>query len=252
MLLVGVLLLVVGGGLAATLLRSTPAPAIPTARIIDQLGRDFPNPAFVESATGLLQQAGYQVEYVPPEEVTVEFFRQLPAQGDDVILLRSHSSGTSMNEAGEIVNDVLTIATGQPFNDGLYVNELRTERLGAFKPDTGSDMVFMVTPSFLYHDSAGTFDDTLVVLMGCDGLRGPELADTLTMKGAAAVAGWTGAVDISHTDTATEYLLRQLVEEEQPLLDAVLETRTAIGADPQHGAELVLVGGADMTLANRE
>jgi hypothetical protein len=50
----------------------------PRAAIVDQLSLTEPNPAFTEAATDLLEQAGYAVDYFPGEEVTVEFYRQLP------------------------------------------------------------------------------------------------------------------------------------------------------------------------------
>src|SRR3990170_2190047 len=43
-------------------------PDTPRAVIVDQLGLTFPNPGFVQRATGLLEQAGYQVDYVPGEQ----------------------------------------------------------------------------------------------------------------------------------------------------------------------------------------
>ena len=62
------------------------------AAIIDQLALTDPNPAFVKEATRELEDAGYRVDYVPPEAVTVDFYRALPKKGYHLIILRSHSS----------------------------------------------------------------------------------------------------------------------------------------------------------------
>ncbi|GAG52736.1 unnamed protein product, partial [marine sediment metagenome] len=44
----------------------------PTAAIIDQLGATYPNPDFADAAAETLEQAGYAVDYYPPEQITVE------------------------------------------------------------------------------------------------------------------------------------------------------------------------------------
>jgi hypothetical protein len=64
----------------------------PRAAIVDQLGLTQPNPTFVETATDLLEQAGYSVDYYPGEKVTVEFYRTFPAQPNELIILRVHSA----------------------------------------------------------------------------------------------------------------------------------------------------------------
>lgn len=56
------------------------------AAIVDQLSLTQPNPAFAETATGILEDAGYLVDYYPGEAVTVEFYRDLPTHGYDLIL----------------------------------------------------------------------------------------------------------------------------------------------------------------------
>ncbi|GAG23053.1 unnamed protein product, partial [marine sediment metagenome] len=71
---------VVGGG-----------PSGPRAVIVDQLSLSQRNPDFTASATDILEQADYTVDYFPGEQVTVDFYRNLPTHGYDLIILRVHS-----------------------------------------------------------------------------------------------------------------------------------------------------------------
>jgi hypothetical protein len=60
------------------------------AAIVDQLGLNEPNPEFVQTAKSTLEQAGYAVDYYPPEQVTVDFYRTLPKQKYVIIVFRVH------------------------------------------------------------------------------------------------------------------------------------------------------------------
>jgi hypothetical protein len=62
----------------------------------------------------------------------------------------------------------------------------------------------------------------------------------LVEKGARSVVGWNGLVSIEHTDAATEYLLRRLYLDDATLIEAVRQTRDAIGSDPEHETQLLM------------
>ena len=47
------------------------------AAIVDHLSLTAPNQTFIQTATNILKQAGYTVDYYLGEEVTVEFYRNL-------------------------------------------------------------------------------------------------------------------------------------------------------------------------------
>ncbi len=63
----------------------------PKAAIVDQLSLTVPNPDFARDARATLEQAGYEVDYYPGEDVTVDFDRQFPFLNYDVIVFRSHA-----------------------------------------------------------------------------------------------------------------------------------------------------------------
>src|SRR4030042_6800376 len=61
------------------------------AAIVDHLSLSHPNQAFVKECSETLKKAGYTVDYYKGEEVTVEFYRNLPALEYDLIVFRVHS-----------------------------------------------------------------------------------------------------------------------------------------------------------------
>ena len=212
----------------------------PKAALVDQLSLDFPNPEFITTSTQILEQAGFMVDYIPYEQVTVDFFRYLPQQGYALLLLRVHSSAALETREGELkLDDPLALCTGESLSS-KYSAEVAARRLTGFRPATGSPAIFAVRWDFLKYESVGRFQDTVIIIMGCDGLKNTRTAQVLVEKGAHSVVGWNGLVSIEHTDAATEYLLRQLYLEEVPLLDAVRQAREVIGADPEYRSQLLL------------
>ena len=77
----GVLILVVGNGGTKN--------DRPRALILDQLTFTIPNPDAIRTTDGVLREAGFDVEYIPGEDVTVERYRSLAADDYDLIILRS-------------------------------------------------------------------------------------------------------------------------------------------------------------------
>ena len=204
----------------------------PAAVIVDQLEQSHPNPQFIEQATHLLEQAGYHVVYVPAKEVTVDFYRYLPAQQFDIILLRNHASASAVNDAGEtVVEDSVSLSTSEPISD-KYPTERNARRLGAFEPEGEDALYFSIRWDFFKHDSVGEFNDAVIVMMGCEGLRVNKTAHTFLEKGAQSVIGWSDLVSAAHMDQATLYLLEQWLAQEKPLINAVANTRINIGNDP--------------------
>lgn len=224
---VGLLLLGRGGD-------DSPA-GLRTAAIVDQLSLTQPNASFVASARNTLEQGGYAVDYYPGEQVTVEFYRELPRRGYDLILLRVHSARAKRD--GTITGDLM-LFTGEPYSDAKYVEEQRARRLGIARYYEGGDPLFGILPDFVADSMEGRFDGTLILAMGCDGLRSLPTAQTFLDKGASAFVSWSRPVSASHTDAATERLLEKLLLEGLTTVDAVSQTAAAVGPDPFYGAEL--------------
>jgi hypothetical protein len=87
----------------------------------------------------------------------------------------------------------------------------------------------------------GHFENTLIIMMGCDGLgvNGTYvylgLAEMLLNLGAKAYVGWSWGVTASSSDNATLQLLHCLLVQRETLGDAI----SSIPLDPVTGAKLV-------------
>jgi len=215
-------------------------PSGPKAAIVDQLSLTQPGPDFVESATGLLEQAGYAVDYFPGEQVTVDFYRNLPTHDYDLIILRVHSAITTERDAEtgqKTEKEYVGLFTGEPYNPNKYPQE-QIERLGKAEYYEGAPPLFGIAPDFITYSMRGRFDETLIVMMGCDGLRSQETAQAFLDKGASAFVSWSRSVSASHTDAATQRLLEKLLIEGLPVADAVAQTAAEVGPDPVYEAKL--------------
>jgi hypothetical protein len=218
----------------------TTSPEGPKAVIVDQVSLTFPNPGFVAEATKILEQAGYEVDYVPGDKVTVDFFSSLPTKSYDMVILRAHSGRFRLPD-GTLTDDV-TIFTGEPYDRAKYPGEQRAGFLNKaryFEVDPPLYW-FGINESFIRQKVEGSFKGARVILMGCDGLRSTAMADAFLEKGAKAFISWDDSVSIDHTDKATISLLNYLLVEKLPVDSAVSETAREVGPDPQFGGKLLL------------
>ena len=219
-----------------------------TAAIVDQLGLTQPNPSFVEEATATLERVGYAVDYYPGEEVTVDFYRDLPRRGYDVIILRVHSGVVSLLDSAtgrRIHTEYVSLFTAEPYSSIKYPDEIRPRppeepaaRLGPAFYYEGSPRYFAIMPGFVEHSMKGDFGGATVVMMGCDGLQSQETAEAFLERGASAFVSWNDQVSADHTDAATERLLEKLLVDGLPVKEAVAGTAVEVGADPFYGSEL--------------
>lgn len=72
----------------------------------------------------------------------------------------------------------------------------------------------------------------VVVLMDCDGLRTRSNGRGVHRQGASAFITWTDRVAASHTDLATELLLKNLLLQEGQPAVAVALTAAEVGPAP--------------------
>jgi len=209
-----------------------------TAVIVDQLSLTQPNPQFAEAATQLLEDAGYAVDYYEGREVTVDFFRELPQHGYDLVVLRAHSAVASVAEQQ---TDWVAIFTGELYAGSSHPEDQAANRVGKARAEGSEEEVFAITPEFITSSMSGRFDGTTVVLMGCDGLVSPVTGEAFLDAGAGAFVSWTNQVSPAHTDAATQSLLDKLIAQGQPIDAAVAATAAEVGADPYYGGELRLI-----------
>ena len=227
----------------------------PTAAIIDQASLTQPNPALAESASRILERAGYTVDYYPGEQVTVDFYRDLPTLGYDLLIIRTHS-GIYLDG---IPRDDAFLFTSEPYSETEHVDDQRARRLiKASYYTEGLSVSLEATPTperpsltsfdppyyfgipveFIRESMHGDFDGATVIVMGCNGLTSDGLAKALVERGAGEVMSWDGLVSARHTDAATERLLSLLLDAGLSVEDAVAQTMEALGPDPDYGSVL--------------
>lgn len=204
------------------------------AAILDHLSLSFPNPAFVKASTDVLKEAGFTVDYYEGKDVTVELYRALPAHGYDLILLRVHSA--YIDKAG-----TLAMFSGEPYSKERYVYEQLRNRIacGFIEPyQKGDPRYLAITDEFVRHSMNGMFDNTVIVMMGCFGIKRSS-ATAFLEKGAKVYIGWDGAVSASHTDQATIQLLKHLLIDKETVGKAVAQTMNKVGWEPQYKSSLL-------------
>ena len=219
---------------------SSEQPGPPRAAIVDEVSLTDPNPAFVQEATSMLEGAGYAVDYYPGEQVTIQFYQDLPRHHYDVVILRVHSA-RFQTDAGVLTDDVV-LFTGEPYDRQRYVAERKAgilARVRYFETNPIS-YFFGVTAKFVESRMKGDFEGATVILMGCDGLRSNTMAEAFVRKGAEAFISWDDLVSTDHTDAATERLLQHLVVDKLGTQESVTRTMTEIGPDPSYGSKLLV------------
>jgi len=234
--------LVLGVGLYFTvdhLIQATPLDCsqvtVPRAAIVDQLSTSQPNEAFIEESTALLNEAGFDVDYYEGESVTVKLYKNLPTHCYSLILLRVHSATFNPERR------VLDFFTSEPYSKSKYVGDQLDDRVRAvaFAPyEEGDPVYFGITAKFVRSSMKEEFNNTMVIMMGCDGLKYDDMAEAFIEKGAEIYVAWSGLVSAPHTDQVTIDLLQRFLVEEQTVEQAVVETMNELGADLKYESVL--------------
>ena len=205
------------------------------AVIVDQLSSVRKNDAFIGNVTEELEGYGFEVDLYRGGNVTVDFYRQLPAHGYKLIIFRAHSGLLAENE---VTQDRTVLFTNEEYSRLNHYDEQWDGRLVMARVGEGYPMVFGIPPKFIGESMEGEFDDAVVIMMGCSGLFSRDLAKAFVDKGASVYVGWNGSVELYYVDEATPYLVRQLCSGNMTVKEAVDSTMDVIGPDPEHKAGL--------------
>jgi hypothetical protein len=214
-----------------------------TAAIIDQLSSLQENEDFIGNVTRELEDYGFAVDVYKGNNITVEFYRQLPTRGYKLIIFRAHSG--ILEQDGEVMLRTV-VFTNEEYTESRYALEQVYEQLVMGGACQGCPMMFGITPKFVRaegvigqdKDMEGRFDDTVIIMMGCSGMALPDLAQAFIDKGASVYLAWDRSVELYYVDNATPYLVNQLCSGELTIREAVDNTMDVIGPDPNYGAEL--------------
>lgn len=210
--------------------QSTSRPPESKAAIVDHLGLTRPNKTFIETATNILKQAGYTVDYYPGEEVTVNFYGSLPTYGYGLIILRVHSSASQM-QGEEIVKSDVSLFTSEVYSTSKYIQQQLDGQVVSVKYLSGDEtLYFGIRPGFIM--SNGNFHNTIIIMMGCDGLMTTSMAKAFIEKGAKAYISWDSAILGTRNDPAITRLLQHLITEKQTIRRAIADTMAEFGPSP--------------------
>ena len=192
------------------------------AAIVDQLSVKYPNPNFNQTATRLLDSAGFnEIDYYSHEKVTVEFYRNLPTHDYGIIILRVHSA---IREAQEKYIDLFTSEKYTMEIRQRYDAEFSSGQLTIAEFLETSEQYVAIGPEFVRKNMKGAFAKTIIVMMGCNGIENNSMADALRDKGASVYVGWTNWVEINDTDTGIQQFLTYFLADNQTIIEAVGKT----------------------------
>ena len=209
--------------------------------IVDPLSSDSEG-EFSAACAKLFLSAGYEVEVIGGEAVSVDRLKVVPSNCP-VLVMRVHSG---------VFEESVWVFTGERYDSTRHVLEQLANEVHIARATRGSDPLFAVGSGFVRRYMKEGLEGALVVLMGCDGLASPELADAFMDAGVAAYVSWDGPVSLAHTDRATLALLEG-VAGGLTLEEAVERSLERVGPDvrygsslrihPSEGGDFVLLGG---------
>jgi hypothetical protein len=204
--------------------------------IVDQLYSVSPNPAFIESVTNQLESAGFSVDLYKTDEVTVDFYRQLPSHGYKLIIFRVHAGLLENDKEG--IGKKIWLFTSEPYSRmRYYIAQLR-DQVTAAKTTVSDDPVFALSAKFVTDCMRHNFANTIIINMGCSAFNSDEMAKAYTKRGASAYMAWDVSVGLNYVDDATMTLVRKLCSQELTVAQAVTETIEEKGPDPNNHAYL--------------
>jgi FlaG/FlaF family flagellin (archaellin) len=191
------------------------------------------NQAFITNVTSTLNKVGYTVDYYSGEKVTVEFYESLATHDYRLIILRAHSA---------VLEGSIFFFTSERYSQTSHLSEQLNDQLvraaySEYEAEIGI-VYFGITPLFVSRSMKGSFQNTTIIMTGCEGLVNPTMASAFVKKGARVYFGWDKAIFFSHTDTATVSLLQHLLVEKQTINQAVEDTVEVVEPDPAANSTL--------------
>lgn len=200
----------------------TSRPRKPKAAIVDQLSSSrlsstsqFPNQSFIALATGLLRQRFDTVDYYS-DNASVENYRQLPSRGYKVIIWRAHS-------ALDLDSKYVAISTSERELQTSHEQYMQNHQLTLCQITSDPYNYYAINPKFIREVMNGKFEDTLIIMMSCNGLKSEytETAAAFQDKGAKVLISWDGWIGSADNDDATAHLLNYMIAENDTVSDAV-------------------------------
>ena len=193
------------------------ASKIRKAAIIDQLDRDIPNIHYQNQTMIYLQEAGYDVDLYTTEDITIDFYKELPSMDYEFIVFRSHSLAIYGEKPSE------WIFSGEKYSNEVYIAESLSGQLSPGVPyvvtedqkitysQALKERYFMIGSKFIDESMVGQFPGSVIILGGCETMPHEFLADALVKRGASSVIGWNQLISSGHNDKVIMNLLEEML-----------------------------------------
>ena len=203
--------------------------SIKKAAILDQIHNDIPNTFFQEQAQQYLNDAGYEVDLYTTDDITVDFYKNLPAMDYQFIVLRTHGAGGGFSDSAFLF-------TGEKYSKTKYIQEQLLEQVHPGVPIIDQDyervswdeideiedpMYFTVGSKMIDELMVGKFPNSVILIGGCDALANSDMAKSLIFRGASEVVGWNGLIDSFENDRVLLELLKLLLVNKVEMRDAI-------------------------------
>lgn len=205
------------------------------AAIIDQLFTLQPNPAFIQQTTKELEEFGFEVDVYHGDAVTVDLYRRLPTYGYELIIFRVHSGLLGVDPK---VTGRTWLFTAESYSETKHVVEQLTDQVTYAKIYDDAPWIFAVSAKFIDESMKEQFNNTAIIMMGCDCFHFEDLAYAFIQRGASTYIAWDASVMLDYVDSATATLVEKLCSEKLTIKAAVAQTMEVKGPDPNWGAVL--------------
>jgi len=200
-------------------------PTSPKAAIIDQLGSlqlstisRYEDQSFINSTMNLLSSRFAQVDYYS-DNATVENYKRLSSLGYRIIIWRAHS-------AIDNKSNYIAISTTETYGSANYNQYLSNGQLTVCQIVGDSKEYIGITPKFIQEIMTGRFEDTVIILMSCNGLKADyySTAQALVAKGAKVIVSWGGWIEKPDNDQGITIFLQHLLGQNSTIEEAVTNT----------------------------
>lgn len=197
------------------------------AAIIDQLSSSqlsdisrWENETFIEYAKMLLSQRFPSVDYYS-DNATVEQYSKLATLNYKLIIWRAHSALDP--------EQYVAICSSEKYVHGKY-EQYSKEQLKLCNITGDPILYYAITPKFVEECMSGKFEDTVIILMSCNGLNPNyyKTAESFINKGAKVFISWNGWIEKTDNDNAISHLLKHLIEDNLTISEAVRRTPSYI------------------------
>jgi hypothetical protein len=193
----------------------------PKAAIIDELSSSrltasshYANETFITGAKTLLYTHFAKVDYYS-DNATVDSYQSLSSMGYKLIVWRAHSA---LDTSGYIA-----ISTSENNSTKDYEGQYSNGELTLCKISGDPKFYWAITPKFITETMTGKFEDTVIILMSCNGLKEgyTKTAEAFVEKGARVFISWDDWIETYNNDDATSLLLSYLISENNTIGQAV-------------------------------